>query len=237
MNEKVVFHTGDIGDIIASLASCKALGSCKYKIGFRENGQRETMHGERFESIKPLLEAQYYINSVEWDYQIAGITHDFSTFRSHYQVHENLALQQAKHVGITVNIKEPWLKVEPIYHNRTVIARSSRYHNPIFPWRRLLDSLEDEPLFVGLVTEHKAFESYFGEIEYQKTENILELAKVIAGAKQLISNQTCAWCLGASLGLPTIQETFLSDMNSVIDRPNLKYSRSIEEVNRLIDSL
>jgi len=232
----IFFSTGDLGDIVASLPAVKALGGGEYKIGHRDGGQRESMWGERYESIKPLLEQQYYINSVSWTDDFRGITHDFSSFRSRYSVHRSLSKQQAEFVGATIDDTKPWLKVTPSYHNRTVIARSSRYHNPIFPWRKIMDSIE-EPLFVGLSHEHREFESYFGVIEYFPTKNLLELAQVIAGAKQVFSNQTCAWWLSAGLGIPTIQETFLSDQNSIVERPNMKYTRTIGEVNELLESL
>jgi hypothetical protein len=230
------FSSGDLGDIVASLPAVKALGGGDYRIGFKIDGQRESLRGDRFESIKPLLESQHYINSVAWTDDFRGVTHDFSGFRARYQLHRSLADQQAEFVGVKIDATKPWLHVTPSYHNRTVIARSSRYHNPIFPWRRIMDSVTD-CLFAGLVQEHREFEAYFGQIDYQPTKNLLELAQVIAGAKQVISNQTCQWWIAAGLGVPTIQESYLADLNSVIERPNLRYSRTIQEVNQLIDSL
>lgn len=228
-------HSGDLGDIIAALPSVKALGGGDLRIGFKPGGQRESMFGQRFDAIKPLLEQQHYVNSVVWSDDFRNTT-DFSQFRTRYRVHHSLAKLQADFVGAKIDATKPWLKVIPSYHNRTVIARTNRYHNSIFPWRRIMDAVTN-PIFVGLPVEHRAFESYFGTIEYQPTSNLLELAQVIAGAKQVVSNQTCAWWIAAGLGIPTIQESFLNDLNSVIERPNLKYTRDIKEVNELIDSL
>lgn len=227
------FSTGDLGDIVASLSAVRALGGGEYVIGFHEwTGQRESMRGERFEAIKPLLEAQPYITKVEWSDHETDITHDFSTFRTHYRLHESLAHQQARHIGVEIDLN-PWLSVDASKHDRVVIARSLRYRNGLFPWRKLLERFTDR-IFVGLPVEHREFESSFGEIEYVPTPNLLDLAKIISGAKLLISNQTAAWWIGAGLGIRTIQETYLKDTNSIIERPNLSYSRTISEINELL---
>ena len=194
------------------------------------------MFGTRFEAIRPFLEAQPYIKSCEWTWG-CKITHDFSGFRSNYQLHGNLAVQQANHIGVTIEPGCPWLSVpSPNRVAAAVIARSSRYHNPLFPWRKILSSYPDK-VFVGTLAEHKEFAASYGEIAYYETKDLLELARVIAGAEQVIVNQTCAWWLSAGLGVPTIQETMQRDQNSIIERQGLRYTRDIGEVNTLLNSL
>lgn len=227
------FSTGDLGDVIASLPAVRALGGGEYIIGFHEwTGQRESMRGPRFEAIKPLLESQPYIHSVQWSDHPRNITHDFSSFRSAYSLHGNLAEQQARHVGAQIKL-HPWLQVETKVNNKIVMARSLRYRNGLFPWRKLVERYKNK-IFVGLPIEHREFENCFGEIEFVPTSDLLELAKIIADCKCLISNQTAAWWIGAGLGVPVVQETYLKDMNSIIERPNLTYSRTISEINELL---
>lgn len=195
------------------------------------------MYGARFDAIRPLLEAQPYIKSCEWTWNSMAIKYDFSTFREQYQLHGNLAEQQARHVGVKIDLGSPWLSVSsPIPHGVAVIARSPRYHNPIFPWRRILSAFP-ERIFVGLPMEHKAFESSFGSIPFYPTKDLLELARVLAGARQVISNQTCAFWISVGLGQATIQETMSRDMNSIVERSNCRYTRDVSEVNSLIASL
>ena len=225
-----------MGDCVASLVAVKALGGGDYKIGFRPEGQRESMRGYRFDAIQPLLTHQHYINSCEWTEKTDGFGKDFSTFRSRYQLHGNLAEQQARHIGVQVSTIEPWLKVIPSYHDNVVIARTSRYHNPMFPWRKIVERFKNK-IFVGSVVEHKDFQSQFGKIEFQPTQNLLELAQVIAGCKMLVSNQSCPFWIAAGLGMPLIQETYLSDMNSIVLRSNCSYTRNAREINDLLGAL
>ena len=93
------------------------------------------------------------------------------------------------------------------------------------------------PIFVGSILEHRLFTASYLPVEYQETKDILALAQVIAGASVLISNQTCAWWIGAGAGIPVIQESYLNDLNSVINRPNLFYSRSASEINDLLSKI
>jgi hypothetical protein len=193
------------------------------------------MRGPRFLAIKPLLEVQPYIESVAWTEALPAYNwKDFSSFRNRYRPHINLGLQQAEAIGVQISL-DPWLKIpNPTQHNRPVIARTHRYHNSLFPWRKLL-SVFTSPIFVGSVLEHRLFTASYLPVEYQETKDILALAQVIAGASVLISNQTCAWWIGAGAGIPVIQESYLNDLNSVINRPNLLYSRSAREINELLD--
>lgn len=230
------FSTGDLGDVIASLPAVRTLGGGEYIIGFHDwTGQRESMRGGRFEAIKPLLENQPYISNVEWSDDPTNINYDFSTFRAKYSLHSNLALSQARHIGVGVSLN-PWLQIDTEVNNHVVIARSSRYHNPLFPWRRLTEHFK-EKIFVGTKNEHAEFQELFGEIEYVPTSNLLELTKLIGGSKLLICNQSCPFWIAAGLGKPIIQETFQRDMNSIIERPNCRYSRNVTEINDLLKSV
>ena len=195
------------------------------------------MRGSRYDSIKPLLEIQEGIRSVTWTESFPTPTwKDFSTFRHNYRLHENLAVQQGRHIGVEVSL-EPWLTVpDPIQIGVAVIARSTRYRNSQFPWRKILEAYP-ERVFVGLKQEHQDFQNNFGEITYRETKDLLELARVIAGASIVVSNQTCCWWISAGLGIKTLQETYCLDQNSVIDRPNLFYSRTVQEINALLDNL
>ena len=232
-----LFHTGDHGDLVASLLSARALGCCRYLIGWKPQGARETMRGSRFASIKPLLEVQPYIESVAWTEGLPAYNwKDFSMFRNRYRPHINLGLQQAEAIGTQISL-DPWLTIpNPTKHNRPVVARTHRYHNSLFPWRKLL-SVFTSPIFVGLHNEHKTFTDSYSDAEYVETKDMLALAQIIAGASIVLSNQTAAWWIAAGIGKPTIQESYLTDLNSVIDRPNLFYSRSASEINNLLSKL
>lgn len=216
------FHTGDLGDIIASLPTVRELDGGEFVIGHRTGPGfcRESMKGARFEAIRPLLETQPYIKGVSWG-EPAKDMHDFSTFRKDPRRGEDLATWQARHIGVLIEL-DPWLTVtpSPISKGRTVIARSNRYHNPEFNWKSMMGH---NALFVGTMTEHLAFENEFGRVEYLGTENLLSLAEVIAGSELFIGNQSCPFWLAAAMGVNLIQETSPKVQDSIIRRPNALY--------------
>lgn len=218
---RTFFHSGDIGDCIAALPSIRALGGGNLIIGFKPDGQRQTLAGVRFEALAPLLLAQSYIHSVSWGEPPSGCV-DFSGFRLCPHDGMNLAYWQAKYAGAVVSM-EPWLMVDPIKHGRPVIARSSRYHNMEFPWRKILPMLVD-PVFVGLPDEHKEFCSEFGwQVERHHTATLLETARFIAGARVFVGNQSAPFWIAAALGVKTVQETYHLALNSIIHRPGMSY--------------
>lgn len=217
------YHSGDLGDIIASLPSVRSLGGGDYLIG--PGPCRESMRGTRFEILRPLLLAQPYIRSVQWQEGPSGATHDFSGFRHDMIEGENLADWQARHLGVTISL-EPWLtaNASPKSAGRVVVANSNRHRNSLFPWTKLLRVKYPDSLFVGLAEEHAAFQYRSGcRLEFLRTENLLELAEVIAGSKLFISNQSCPFWIAAGLGVNLIQEVWPAGQNSIVKTANAQY--------------
>ncbi len=222
MKGNVFFHTGDLGDVIASLPAVRAIGGGHYRIGPRILMQRECMRGARFESIKPLLDVQPYVLSCEWSEKPEG--YDFSTFRHDLRVGESLAHWQARHLGVEISTA-PWLlaPVDARYADRIVIARSERHHGRYRMWQKVVSRNKDA-LFVGLPAEHRALQNTTqAKIEFAPTRDLLELASIIAGCRLFIGNQSCPWWIAFGLGVPTIQEVFPDAPNSRIERDGARY--------------
>jgi hypothetical protein len=206
----VMRHGGDIGDVIAALPILRARGGGKIILFHDPNAPkgmrgRESLEGTRFEVLKPLLEAQPYVTNVEW-----GVGVDTNNFRlTPRPKTESLLERQARHVGVWPVDLSPWLDVpefEP--HNRVVCARSPRYHNPYsFPWAEVAETYGNRLLFVGLPGEHAEFERLLGcKIEHAKTENLLDVAKLMAGAPQVVCNQSAPAWIALGLGVKMILE-------------------------------
>lgn len=213
-----------MGDIVAALPTMRSLGGGDIVISSPSGNQgRESLLGDRFESLRMLLEAQPYIGKVEWNDSPDGVTHDFSGFRVEQQYGESLLDWQARYVGVKAS-SDPWLMAirSPASIGRTVIARSPRYHNPGFPWNAVL-SKHRNALFVGLRSEHEEFIRTVGRVDFQPTNNLLELAEVINGANLFVGNQSCPFWIAAGLGVPLIQESWPHSPNSQIPRKNAKY--------------
>lgn len=227
MSHTSFFHAGDLGDVIAALPSIRALGGGHLFIGERDgrSGGRESLRGLRYDSIRPLLTAQPYIDSVQWCERSPDIAHDFSGFRHDHIMGENLAQWQARHLGVAIS-ETPWLIASPSEKTkgRVLFSRSLRYHSPRFQWDQALKRFKD-PLFIGLPTEYMAFQTKWGKpLESYMAADLLELAQLIAGAELLVCNQSCPYWIAAGLGAPLIQETWDHDPNSMIERPNARYA-------------
>jgi hypothetical protein len=235
-NEQVFFHSGDLGDIIAALPAIRALGGGKIQIGHQPGvGNREAMKGARFDALLPLLLAQDYITDVEYSDEQNDSSVNVATFRHDAIRGESLAHWQARHLGVEIST-EPWLTVAPVeHHGKVVIARSERYHNQFFPWSSLVHMHRGNVVFVGLDHEHKRFQKTTGAIvPFHRTQDLLELAQLIAGASLFIGNQSLPFWIAAGLGIPLIQETWEHDQNSIIERPNAQYTRTGADARTLI---
>jgi hypothetical protein len=233
-------HAGDMGDCIAALPIIRTFGLANLVITEKQGASRETMKGNRFKALSPLIAEQPYIESVKWVNKPKNIDYDFSFFqRSGHKYGECLTDWQAKAVGVSDYSFEPWLHVSENTRaaGRVVVSRSNRYHNGLFPWDRVRRIYGEKMLFVGLEHEHELFEKDNGQVEYAPTADLLELAELIAGADMFIGNQSCPMWIAFGLGKRIIQETWLGGPNSCVPNANAIYTRTTEETNKLIEML
>lgn len=218
-----LYHSGDLGDIIAALPLLRHFGGGKLLIG--PGFCRETLRGARFEAIAPLLRVQPYVHGVEWVEAPPAGCKDLSSFRGVYQAHRSLVDAQAVHLGLPEVDTSPWLIAPKVKANRgrVLFARSERYHNGFFPWFALLKRYP-EAAFVGTPTEHMAFcEEFRCRIDYLPTANLLELASVLSSSRLFCGNQSCPWWVAFGTGTTTFQESWDHDRNSMIPRSNAYY--------------
>lgn len=171
-----------------------------------------------YDMLAPLLEAQDYLTKVAvWNNE----TIDVPQLDDHWKMHmqrgwqgnqtECYALTVGMNIHATENRKklllEPWLTpVDPIHikGKPIVINRTSRH---LFGaegsgWTDFIkNGLADYGVFVGTEEEHNAFQDAFKlKIQYQKTNDLLEVAQVIQGCEQFIGNQSSALSIAIGLG-------------------------------------
>ena len=204
-----VFHSGDLGDVLYAMPIFRTLGSCEIWIDDRPWTAK--ILGPRFEAIKPLLEAQPYVEKVP-----CGTPHlahlDVSTFRDGgHPLGERLTDLQARWVKVEIS-HDPWIFAEPSPETkgRVIVHRSPRYNNPFFPWLKVAAHYGDALLAVGSPREASALSETCGrKIEYLRTEDFLGLAEAIAGADLFVGNQSSPCAVAVGLGGPVVQETCL----------------------------
>lgn len=213
-------HSGDFGDIIAAMCVIKEAEALADV--FLVNRPVTKHMTSRAQVIIPLLKSQDYIGEVECSEAHADWRAE--DFRDFHSTTASLAMAQSKHaVHRNVFTKEisgvdAWLKVEPDTRSkgRVVVARSVRYHNPLFPWREILRHYGERVMFIGTTDDWGQFCNEVGKVQRERTESLLDAARLIAGSELCISNQTSLWWLAEGLKHRRIQETCLWVCDSIM---------------------
>lgn len=202
-------HSGDLGDILASLASVKRLGGGTMYLVDRPWTKALT---PRAHLIRSLLESQPYIDRVVIGEPPEGISpvFDFSTFRSGgLPWGKTLGAIQSDWVKAKgIDWKQPWLEVEAAkgFEDKVILARSHRYNEVTFPWRKVVEFFGDSALFIGIPEERATFEQNFGKVEYLPTAGLRELFTIIKGSALFIGNQSSPFNGAEAMKHPRILE-------------------------------
>lgn len=122
--------------------------------------------------------------------------------------------------GVGADLHIPWLHVTPNtdYADKIVIARSSRYRSPEISYRFL--HKYSNLVFVGLPDEYEDFRQYVPGAEYHPVNNFLELARIIAGSRLFIGNQSFPFALAEALKVRRVLEVYYQSPNVMTEGPN-----------------
>lgn len=236
---KTFKHSGDMGDIILSLPTVRALsenailyldpngGESSNLVGWK-NHNKTKLNESAIKMLKPLLELQSYIEEVRiWKGE--NVDYDLDAFRTHTSCDMNLAHSHLKAFGLSPeHTQSQWLHVAPNPVSKYVISRSLRYHGNYGYWEVMDRSIIDNAVFVGLPLEYEIFCHVFGhDIEHHKTDSIMEVACVIAGVQsfngRFLCNQNLLGALGQAMKLPMTVEEYRIAPNVRFNRENVKY--------------
>lgn len=233
---KYFYHSGNLGDIIYGLPAMKMLGGGFLMIGpdvrlktadiipFREHMSRRL-----FNTIAPLLRRQPYVRQTYFYNFMPKVDYDMNSFRMVEWVDQNLAEMTLQGIGMSGKMflghADPWLDVpEPVFGKPVLIHRSARYHNLKFPWRKVLTKYHGQIEFVGFPLEHSQFCKEFGvDIPFHKSEDLLALARRIAGARLFIGNQSCPCAIAEGLKVSLVQEVDKKIANCKFNRDGAIY--------------
>jgi len=229
-------HSGDLGDIIFSLPTIRALGGGILYLdpqGGKNDAIIATTYDKQMkldaagiDSLKPLLMLQSYIKDVRY---WAGETVDVNLdqFRLNQRWY-NLPDMVLDTFGQSLSHRDTaWLSVpDPISvpDYPFVINRSVRYHGNWAFWKYNLNDFASQSLFVGFPKEHEIFEYTFGvRVKYQPTPTIRDLARYIAGCRQFIGNASLPHALAEAMKKPLIAEMFRVICTICCERPGAQY--------------
>lgn len=221
-------HGGDVGDLIYALPTMKALGGGN--LALVPHKVREPFNAAKAQRLVPLLKHQQYLAEVEFMEQVPQAIHNFNTFRKRLKSGKSLAATQSEMFGLNgETLRNAWLTVDrPIRAGdySVIFHRSSRYHNPKFPWKQIVSKYGSKALFVGLEREWAAFNKDIGRVEYHRTADFLELARLIAGAKLFVGNQSAPYAIAEGLKQNAILESCPAALDCQFQRPNLQNDSS-----------
>lgn len=122
---------------------------------------------------------------------------------------------------------EPWLEVVPKEHAKKVcVARSTRYLSAHLWLGCRAKALEKEAFFLGTKFEHDVWKNAFGaDIEYVRTKDALEAARLIAGSKLFIAPGTLHYWISLGVGHKNIVNELGVDIPTTYykSNPNVTY--------------
>lgn len=228
---------GDLGDTVMQCCAIKALGGGTLCL-HAERWTREPMTEAKVESLRSLLITQPYIEDVRWlrTGEVADVNLNdfraayFRDFRSpNFPKQRNLCEWILRTHGCDpAEQNKQWLNVVPNPVARVVINRTGPgrqathvYQNGRFPWRRIVEEYMGNIAFVGTPVEHEYFVRHFGRVPRLPTTNLLDLARVIAGAELFIGNQSCAYAIAEGLKRSAILEVCPWLPNCLFHRPEV----------------
>lgn len=233
MNNNISFkYSGLSGDVIHYLAGIKAVcarQNCKADIYLWLNQRMKSYEGAihpyndimindyAFDMLKPLLEAQSYVNSVQ-PWKGEKIMVDMDTMRQAqlgmpygslgYWLGQRFPDMQAdlsKHwLELNVNVEYSY---NPHFQaGKTILVnRTQRYHNPYISYFFLKDY--KNVMFAGLPVEHEEFcKTWELNIPLLKVKDFYELADHIGSSGFFIGNQSMCFAIAEGLKVPRILE-------------------------------
>lgn len=179
------------------------------------------LNEQMVEKLKPLLLSQYQF--VECTiYKDEPINIDLDQFRL---LPFNLDKGQISRwyfyvFGLSADLCKPWLKIDsyPEMKEYILLSRSHRYRTPGIDYSFI--NRYPKVAFVGVEEEFNEMKAFIPGLEYRRVNNFLELARVIAGSKFFIGNQSFPFSLAEGLKCRRLLEVSYKYPNVVVTGQN-----------------
>ncbi len=231
-NEYSFKHSGNAGDIIYSLPVAIALShdrSIHYYLNVGQKGHYGKrphplgglmLNEKMADMLKPLLLSQSYITLCE-QYQNQPVDFDLDLIRSHpFPLNRgNISRWYFYLFAVNADLSKPWLRVEADrnWNEYIVISRSQRYQAPGISYSFL--GKYRKKIFVGVEAEWKEMKEQLPGIEYKPVNDFLELAKMIAGSRLFIGNQSFPFSIAEALKTKRLLEVYHLCPNVNVEGP------------------
>lgn len=204
-----------MGDIIYSLPTILSLGGGIIYIPIHQF----------FKSLYHLLMIQPCISEVRLGCP-KKVDYDLDDFRKNLKPNTNIADMHLDYFERDRSGRDSkWLTVDSAVETPgkpVIINKTFRYKNDAFSWMKVRDKYRNKACFVGLSDEHAVFQHQLEwNIPHVKTDNLLEVARVIAGCQLFIGNQSSAYAIAEGLRKPAVLEVWPFDPNCIFKRPGV----------------
>lgn len=228
--DRVVFrHIGLIGDIIYSIPCMLALAKGKrielylditqrsmYPKRFKHHNEDKILTEKSVAFIRPLILSHPAFSTCEVH---AGqpIDYDLNEFRRYpfdYRM-GHICRWYFLAFGVNYDLGKPWLTVESdvTYKDEVVIARSFRYRAPTIDYG-FLKSIANIS-FVGLPAEYEDMKKAIPHLKYIAVADALQFARVLAGCRFFIGNQSFPFAVAEALKIPRVLEVCYQTPNVI----------------------
>tara|TARA_R100000808_G_C2153089_1_gene162978 strand:- start:3410 stop:4120 length:711 start_codon:yes stop_codon:yes gene_type:complete len=222
----------DMGDVIYSLLFCKIFNVHRIALDTQDANIKFNQNCAEF--LLPLLQHQEYLKDIK-------LSSEKNNYDCAYGIHPNnipvvvgtnLTAYHASKFEIHYEdeiLHKPWLIAptdkQKFKNKKILINRTSRYHgNDAFYLDFLKHIHPKQLLFAGLEIEHKEFcKQYNIDIDYIKTDNSLELAKVINSIPTFVGNESLICAIATGLGKSCFIEYGRGAANYIFERQNIIY--------------
>lgn len=224
-------HSGNAGDIIYALPTIEAirrftnvrielylrLGQPLILSGYNSHPLGNVMLNQKMaDMLIELLRPQSYIDfvgihtdqtiDIDLDYfRAGGIPLDKG----------NIARWCSYLTGVNPTLWKPWLTVEPdtTFANTIVMARSERYRNYTINYKFM--NQYSDIAFIGVESEYNDMRKTIPHIRWVQVDDFMQMARIIAGAKFFMGNQSFPYSIAEGLKVPRILETSFEVINVV----------------------
>jgi hypothetical protein len=169
-----------------------------------DSGTMVCMNKAMYDAVKPLVEAQYYVERMEvWEGQPFDLNMDKLREGDFVNMPYGVISQWQfmVHPLLFCDISKPWIFAEPDdeitkqVQGKILINVTERYRNHLISYY-FLEEYQDRLLFVGTDKEHEAFCSkYHLKFPKLKTDNFLQVAQAARVSKLNLCNQSAFWNL------------------------------------------
>lgn len=180
--------------------------------------------------LKPLIEIQPYVESVEKYIDQTNIDYNLNKFRYEFITCQNLLYAHQKILNLTPGYKGQWLFYnKPFVEEKLdiIITRSARYQSSHIFYAACEEELLNRGKFIGTDFEYELFkESFRFTPQRYEVRNALDCLKAVSNSNVVITNATLMFWIALGFNHPKILHEQTIAVNSTTfteNETNIEY--------------